>query len=231
MTDKNSVRITAMSLARRRALAGVRTGATPSGRQTIGDVIVFGNRRTLIPGSRRERLTQNGVAGKWRRNGLKRLNPGREMVWARKRRTHNIWYPGARLTARLRVTSCEKDKLPNSRAARDPVSPPRSSVYECRRSARSRHARVMAQARPRGKFSALQRLENARNWKRISIFARGPFDGPAERLAEEAARSAPLAIRVLDPARGSTNAVGRLGRATLAWAGKTEREIFRLAKP
>ena len=104
MTDKNSVRITAMSLARRRALAGVRTGATPSGRQTIADAIVFGNRRTLIPGSRRERLTQNGVARKWRRNGLKRLNPRPEMVWARKPLTHNIWYPGARLTARLRVT-------------------------------------------------------------------------------------------------------------------------------
>src|SRR5271156_348001 len=111
MTDKKSVRITAMSLARRRALAGVRTGATPSGRQTIGDVIVFGHRRTLIPGSRRERLTQNGVAGKWCRNGLKRLNPRPEMVWARKPRTHNIWYPGARLTARLRVTSCEKGQI------------------------------------------------------------------------------------------------------------------------
>src|SRR5277367_1390694 len=38
---------------------------------------------------------QNGVAGKWRRNGLKRLNPGPEMVGARKPRTHKIWYTGA----------------------------------------------------------------------------------------------------------------------------------------
>jgi len=34
------------------------------------------------------------VARKWRRNGLKRLNPRPEMVWARKPRTHNIWYGG-----------------------------------------------------------------------------------------------------------------------------------------
>jgi len=39
---------------------------------------------------------------KWRRNGLKRLNPRPEMVWARKPRTYNIWYTGARLTVRLR---------------------------------------------------------------------------------------------------------------------------------
>jgi hypothetical protein len=99
MTDNNRVRITAMSLARRRAPDGVRMGQTPSGRQTIGEVIVFGHHRTLIPGSRR--LTaKDGVAGKWRRNGLKRLNPRREMVWARKSRTHKMWYTGARLTVR-----------------------------------------------------------------------------------------------------------------------------------
>jgi hypothetical protein len=51
-------------------------------------------------------LTANGVARKWRRNGLKRLNPGPEMVWSRKPRTHKIWYPGARLTVRrLRLTT------------------------------------------------------------------------------------------------------------------------------
>ncbi len=95
MTDDDSVRITAMSLARRRALAGVRTGEIPLG--AIPDVIVCGHRRRLIPGSRRERLTaRNEIARKWRRNGLKRLNPGPEMVWARKPRTYNIWYPGAR---------------------------------------------------------------------------------------------------------------------------------------
>jgi hypothetical protein len=39
-------------------------------------------------------------ARKWRRKGLKRLNPGAEMVWARKPRTHNIWYKGTRLIVR-----------------------------------------------------------------------------------------------------------------------------------
>src|SRR5271163_1845067 len=34
-------------------------------------------------------------ARKWRRNGLKRLNPRPRMVWPRKPRTHNIWYAGA----------------------------------------------------------------------------------------------------------------------------------------
>ena len=63
------------------------------------------------PASRRERLTANGVARKWRRNGLKRLNPRREMVWARKPRTYKIWYPGARLTVRLRLASRENEKL------------------------------------------------------------------------------------------------------------------------
>jgi hypothetical protein len=42
------------------------------------------------PASRRERLTANGVARKWRRNGLKRLNPRREMVWALKPRTYKM---------------------------------------------------------------------------------------------------------------------------------------------
>ena len=43
---------------------------------------------------------QDGVARKWRRNGLKRLNPRPEMVVARKPGSHNIWYTGARLTVR-----------------------------------------------------------------------------------------------------------------------------------
>jgi hypothetical protein len=37
---------------------------------------------------------KNGVARKWRRNGLKRLNPRSEMVWPQKPRSHNIWYTG-----------------------------------------------------------------------------------------------------------------------------------------
>src|SRR5271170_7465724 len=43
---------------------------------------------------------QDGVARKWRRNGLKRLNPRRGMVWSRKPRSHKIWYTGAPLTVR-----------------------------------------------------------------------------------------------------------------------------------
>ena len=43
---------------------------------------------------------KNGVARKWRRNGLKRLNPRPEMVWPRKPRTHKMWYTGARPTVR-----------------------------------------------------------------------------------------------------------------------------------
>ena len=46
------------------------------------------------------RTRRRRPARKWRRKDLKRLNPGREMVWARTPRTHNIWYKGARLTAR-----------------------------------------------------------------------------------------------------------------------------------
>jgi len=50
--------------------------------------------------ARRKRPRKPGVARKWRRNLLKRLNQRREMVWSRKRRTHKIWYRGARLTVR-----------------------------------------------------------------------------------------------------------------------------------
>jgi hypothetical protein len=46
------------------------------------------------PGGRKK------VARKWRRNGLKRLNPGPELVWARQPRTYKIWYIGAALTNR-----------------------------------------------------------------------------------------------------------------------------------
>ena len=54
------------------------------------------------PGARRRaaREAEDKVAGKWRRNGLKRLNPGREVVWPRKPRTHKIWYAAARPTVR-----------------------------------------------------------------------------------------------------------------------------------
>jgi hypothetical protein len=39
-------------------------------------------------------------ARKWRRNGLKRLNPRPEMAVSRKSRTHNIWYKSTRRTVR-----------------------------------------------------------------------------------------------------------------------------------
>src|SRR5271170_6569750 len=63
---------------------------------------------------------QDGVARKWRRNGLKRLNPRPEMVWARGPRTYKIWYAGPRLTisgsgsgaARMtKLESCKKRRL------------------------------------------------------------------------------------------------------------------------
>jgi hypothetical protein len=44
----------------------------------------------------------SGVARKWRRKGLKRLNPRPEMVWPQKRRTHKIWYNGATAPRRSR---------------------------------------------------------------------------------------------------------------------------------
>src|SRR5271170_1014762 len=43
----------------------------------------------------REDVTARGVARKWRRNGLIRLNPRPEMVWAPKPRCHKIWYTRA----------------------------------------------------------------------------------------------------------------------------------------
>jgi hypothetical protein len=61
-------------------------------------------------GARRERPRATGVAGKWRRNRLKRLNPRPEMVWSRKPLTDNIWYTRAADHARLRLTSRKNDK-------------------------------------------------------------------------------------------------------------------------
>ena len=55
--------------------------------------------------SAREAEGNTEVAGKWRRNRLKRLNPRREMVWSRKPRTYKIWFTGARLTVQLPLTS------------------------------------------------------------------------------------------------------------------------------
>src|SRR5271163_2418370 len=54
---------------------------------------------------------QDGVARKWRRNGLKRLNPRPEMVWAREPRTYKIWYAAAADHKRLRLRGRENDKV------------------------------------------------------------------------------------------------------------------------
>ena len=78
-------------------------------------------------------LTANRVARNWRRNGLKRLNPRPEMVWARKPRTYNIWYAAA-LTVRdsgrraARTTKLQK-KAPNKLKSLDAElkSAPRST--------------------------------------------------------------------------------------------------------
>jgi hypothetical protein len=63
------------------------------------NVAALAERVVAVPGARSARW-QNGLARKWRRKGLKRLNPRPEMVWARKPRTHKMWYTGARLTVR-----------------------------------------------------------------------------------------------------------------------------------
>ena len=66
--------------------------------ETIESIIDLLSRGVLVAGiAARE---ADGVARKWRRNGLKRLNPRREMVWARKLRTHKMCYRRARLTVR-----------------------------------------------------------------------------------------------------------------------------------
>jgi hypothetical protein len=63
------------------------------------------NRRVSVAGSRRETARgKNGVARKWRRNGLIRLNPRREMVWSRKRRPTRSGTGACGSLARLQLT-------------------------------------------------------------------------------------------------------------------------------
>jgi hypothetical protein len=81
--------------------SALRERLTATERRPIPPNPACGDHRGIsVAASRRERLTANGVARKWRRNGLKRLNQRPEMVWARKPRTHKIWYTGARLPVR-----------------------------------------------------------------------------------------------------------------------------------
>ena len=231
MTENNSVRITTMSLARRRARSTACGRARVVSEETAEPIVDVLNRGGSVAGiAAREADGKNGSRREMAPQRLEKIKsaPGNGMG----SEASNLQYLVRGRTADRAAPGDGLATMTSGPAARGPVSPPRSSVYECRRSARSCHARVMAPARPRGKYSALQRLENARNGKRISIFARGPLrragGTPRGRAGAVGAARDPGSR----PARASTNAVGRLGRATLAsWAGKTEREIFRLAKP
>jgi hypothetical protein len=81
-----------------------RAGRSRLGSRVGGDpepIVDFLNRDASVAGiAAREADGKPGVAGKWRHNLLKRLNQRPEMVWPRRRRTHYIWYRGARLTVR-----------------------------------------------------------------------------------------------------------------------------------
>jgi hypothetical protein len=81
-----------------------RAGRSRLGPRVGGDpepIVDFLNRGASVSGiAAREADGKPGVARKWRRNDLKTLNQRPEMVWPRRRRTHYIWYRGARLTVR-----------------------------------------------------------------------------------------------------------------------------------
>ena len=62
-------------------------------------------------GAPRERLRATEVAGKWRRNRLKRLNPRPEMVWSRKPLTYKIWYTRHKVVQLFELPPlCETDR-------------------------------------------------------------------------------------------------------------------------
>ena len=86
-----------------RGQRGSRAGRSQPGSRVGGDpepIVDFLNRGASVSGiAAREADGKPGVAGKWRRNALKRLNQRREMVWPRKRPTHRS-STGARLTVR-----------------------------------------------------------------------------------------------------------------------------------
>jgi hypothetical protein len=68
----------------------------------------------LLPSQSQLPRRQNGVAGKWRRNRLKSLNPRPEMVWSRKPRSHKIWYTAATADRALRLRAAGLPRLTNS---------------------------------------------------------------------------------------------------------------------
>jgi hypothetical protein len=80
-----------------------RAGSTGA-RRTRGQVWIPACAGTTRAETTRSATASTGplvaAARKWRRNGLKRLNPRPEMVVPRKPLSHNIWYAGARLTVR-----------------------------------------------------------------------------------------------------------------------------------
>jgi hypothetical protein len=78
---------------RSRGAGRSRTSAAASGGSRSAGGRPCRRRAGAAPGARPAAI---GVARKWRRNGLKRLNPRPEMVWARKPRTYKIWYTDAR---------------------------------------------------------------------------------------------------------------------------------------
>jgi hypothetical protein len=85
-----------------RGQRGSRAGRSRPGSRVGGDpgpIVDLLNRGASVAGIA-AREAEGKVARKWRRNGLKRLNLRPEMVWPRERRTHKIWYRGARLTVR-----------------------------------------------------------------------------------------------------------------------------------
>jgi len=74
-------------------------GKSPQAARQSFEPTRFGHRIAAPDGSR-----QNEVAGKWRRNGLIRLNPRREMVWSRKPRPTRSGTRARGSRARLRLT-------------------------------------------------------------------------------------------------------------------------------
>jgi hypothetical protein len=128
------------------------------------------------------------------------------------------------------VASCENDKLRNSQAAPPFFETNVDRTPLMREQHESHRERIEPAATPtvsetrfvhqvRGSsgvgeenFPPCNALKTHEMGKESRFWA-SAFHAPAERLEEDAARSAPLAIRVLGPARASTNAVGRLGRA------------------
>ena len=74
---------------------------------------------------------ENGVAGKWRRNGLKRLYPRREMVWPRRPRTYKIWYTGARLSPAQEPRERQSCKVAEKGAQRFEIARCRTEIGAC----------------------------------------------------------------------------------------------------